>query len=108
VWRLPTNNIGEEDVLKSLIGMTILLPALAVLIPAETQAADPTFCAAYAQAALNQVRGALSNPGCATGAQGPRWSTERHVHFDWCLTQPVAAVEAERGERTAYLRGCHG
>jgi hypothetical protein len=42
------------------------------------------------------------------GARGARWSPERHVHFDWCLSQPPAAVAAERQARTEFLRGCRG
>jgi len=90
-----------------LIGATILTAALAVLAP-SAQAADPSYCKSYADAATNQVRAALANPGCAREARGPRWTPQYQVHFDWCLTQPVAAVEAERGARTGYLRACRG
>jgi hypothetical protein len=102
------NKTERDDRLKSLMRISILIPALAVVVAVAARAADPAFCDAYATAALNQVRGALSNPTCAAGAQGARWSTERHVHFDWCLTQPVPAIEVERGARTAYLRSCRG
>jgi hypothetical protein len=95
-------------VLKSLTAVSIFASVIAILIPAAAQAAPPAFCAGYADAALNQVRGALSNPNCARGATGARWSTERHVHYDWCLTQPAPAVEAERVARTEFLRGCRG
>jgi hypothetical protein len=97
---------NRDDMLKSLMRISILISALAA--PVAARAADPAFCGAYATAALNQVRAALSNPGCAAGAQGARWSPERHVHFDWCLSQPIPAIEAERGARTAYLRSCRG
>jgi hypothetical protein len=95
----------EETMIKSLTRIAILT-SIALLIPAAAQAADPAFCAGYADAALNQVRAALSNPNCAAGARGVRWSMERHVHFDWCLTIPAAA--AERDARTEFLRGCRG
>jgi hypothetical protein len=39
-------------------------------------AADPGFCKQYAQAALTQVRGGLSDPACGGGLQGARWSTD--------------------------------
>ena len=82
--------------------------APAVLIPLAAQAADPEFCRGYAQAAINQVRGALNNPNCARGLQGARWSADFKVHFDWCLTAAPGAAETERIARTEYLRGCRG
>jgi hypothetical protein len=85
-----------------------LITALACFVPPAAQAADPTFCAGYTDAALNQVHIALSSPNCVAGARGARWSPERHVHFDWCLSQPPAAVAAERQTRTEFLRGCRG
>jgi len=87
---------------------TLLISALAVFIPLKAEAADPAFCAGYADAALNQVRVALSSPNCAGGARGARWSSERRVHFDWCLSQPPGAAAAERVARTEFLRGCRG
>ncbi|MGA3307732.1 MAG: hypothetical protein ABSD08_03830 [Xanthobacteraceae bacterium] len=77
-------------------------------MPPTAQAADPGFCHAYAEAAVNQVRGALANPHCARRIEGTRWAPEARVHFDWCLTQPIPAVEAERAARTEFLRGCRG
>jgi hypothetical protein len=91
------------------LGLTptaLLISAFAVFTPLTAQAADPAFCAGYADAAINQVRVALSSPNCAGGVRGARWSSERRVHFDWCLTQPPGA--AERNARTAFLRGCRG
>jgi hypothetical protein len=85
-----------------------LMTALACLVPVTAQAADRAFCAGYTDAALNQVHIALSSPNCAAGARGARWAPERHVHFDWCLTQPPAAADAERRARTEFLRGCRG
>jgi hypothetical protein len=70
------------------------------------QAADQTYCRGYASAALNQVRGALSNPACVGGAQGARWSRDYKVHYDWCLARSYAATGEERDARTNYLRGC--
>jgi hypothetical protein len=86
----------------------ILIAGLAYFMPLTAQAADPAFCAGYADAALNQVHIALSSPNCAAGARGARWSPERHVHFDWCLGQPPGAAAAERQARTEFLRGCRG
>jgi hypothetical protein len=69
-------------------------------------AADPAFCKQYAKAALTQVRGGLSNPACAAGLQGARWSTDFAVHYEWCLGVSFAAAGTERDMRTQYLRGC--
>jgi hypothetical protein len=95
-------------VLKKLIFTGLSMVALAALASAPVQAAPPDFCQNYAQAAINQVRGALANPGCAATIKGPRWSPELQVHYNWCLSQPIPAVEAERGARTAFLRACRG
>jgi hypothetical protein len=70
------------------------------------RAADPGFCRQYAQAALNQVRAGLSNPRCAGGLQGSRWSSEFAVHYEWCLGKSFGAVGGERDARTTYLRSC--
>ena len=94
--------------LKTSTRTAIVIAAMMCFVPPAAQAADPAFCAGYTDAALNQVRIALSSPNCIAGARGARWSTERHVHFDWCLTQPPAAAAAERQARTDFLRGCRG
>jgi hypothetical protein len=94
--------------LKLAMRLTILLAGFTVLLPFTARAADPEFCAGYTDAALNQVRAALSNPNCRGGAVGARWSPDRQVHFDWCRTQPPVAAAAERQARTEFLRGCRG
>jgi hypothetical protein len=94
--------------IKRLMRIAILTSTAALLIPAAARAADPVFCAGYADAAMNQIRAALSNPNCAGGAHGPRWIMERHVHFDWCLTVPAPFAASEREARTEFLRGCRG
>ena len=72
------------------------------------QAAPPGYCREYARAALNQVRTALATPPCQAGLQGPRWSANFRVHFDWCLGASYPVVQSERGARTGYLRACRG
>ncbi|HEY0223548.1 MAG TPA: hypothetical protein VGC38_03460 [Pseudolabrys sp.] len=72
------------------------------------RAANPEFCAAYAQAAVNQARAARANPACAPGLAGTRWSGEYGVHYGWCITAPGPAVAEEREMRTRYLRSCRG
>jgi hypothetical protein len=71
-------------------------------------AADPGFCRPYAQAALTQVRGGLSNPACAPRLQGARWSSDFAVHYEWCLGASPAAAGDEREARARFLRGCAG
>jgi hypothetical protein len=70
------------------------------------RAANPEFCANYAQAAINQVRGASNNPTCAPGMVGTRWSGDYGVHYGWCITAAPQAVAEEREMRTRYLRSC--
>ena len=91
---------------KKLMHAVIIAAGLAALMPVSAHAADPAFCRNYAQAAINQVRGALANPGCAARIQGARWSSDLQLHYGWCLSQPYAAAGAERDARTAFLRGC--
>lgn len=84
--------------------------ATAALVAAagSASAADQQFCQGYAQAALNQVRGGLNNPPCIAGMQGPRWSAEYHVHYDWCIANSYQAAGTERDARTGYLKACTG
>lgn len=91
--------------LKILMCATLSAAALA-FTPPTAQAADPGFCANYAQAALRQVRGALAHPRCIPGLQGGRWSADQQVHYNWCLGASYAAAGSERDARTAYLRSC--
>jgi hypothetical protein len=74
--------------------------------PTTARAADPVFCKQYSQAALIQVRVGLSDPACAAGLQGARWSTDFAVHYEWCLGISSGAAGIERDMRTRYLRGC--
>ena len=91
--------------IKNLLHATVLA-ALLSFLPVAAQAADQRFCQDYARAALNQVRGGLANPRCVGGMQGNRWSSDFRVHYDWCVSQPYAAVGGERDARTAFLRAC--
>jgi hypothetical protein len=99
---------AEGKMLKTTICTAVFALAMTPIVPLAARAADPAFCAGYADASINQVRGALSNPNCARGADGARWSPERHVHFDWCLSQPAVNAAAERQARTDFPRGCRG
>jgi hypothetical protein len=104
----PGRKLTEENVRRSLIRASLSMAVLSVLMPLTVQAAPPDFCRDYATAAINQLRAALANPGCVGGVRGPRWVSDERIHFQWCLTQPIPIVEAERGARTGYLRACRG
>jgi hypothetical protein len=84
------------------------LSIFVVLNMGTAHAADPNFCKQYTQAALNQVRGGLTNPSCAGGLQGARWSTEFAVHYEWCLGASVGAAGTEGDARMQHLKGCAG
>jgi hypothetical protein len=85
-----------------------LLSIFSVAGLSAAHAADPAFCKPYAQAALNQVRGGLSDPACAPRLQGARWSSDFAVHYEWCLGVSLAAASAEREARARYLHACAG
>ena len=90
------------------LSLTVALSIILTWTTSAAQAADPAFCKQYAQAALNQVRGGLSNPGCAGGIQGARWSSDFAVHYEWCLGASFGAAGIERDARTRRLRACTG
>lgn len=104
-WRLQIS--AEEDVLTIAKRAILLMLTLPFLAPLGAQAADPGFCREYAAAAVRQVELARSVPACNRGT-GARWTTDYKVHFDWCLTAPPLAVEAERNARTNWIRSCRG
>jgi len=76
-----------------------------VAIPAA-QAADPAFCREYAATAIRQFNAAFAVPRCRASMNGPRWSPEFHIHYDWCLGAPYNVAAAERAARANYIYGC--
>jgi hypothetical protein len=70
------------------------------------KAADPGFCRDYAATAVRQFNAAFSVPRCRGGMNGPRWSPEFHIHYDWCLGAPYNAARAEEQARGNYIYGC--
>jgi hypothetical protein len=92
----------------TIVFSTFLSSAFLLTGLTAANAADPGFCRQYAQASLNQVRGGLANPACAGGLQGPRWSSDFAVHYEWCLGASFGAAGAQRDARTRFLRGCTG
>ena len=87
---------------------TLFLSMFLVSGVTAANAADPGFCRQYAKASLSQVRGGLTNPACAGGLQGARWSSDFAVHYEWCLGASFGAAGAERDARTRLLKGCAG
>jgi hypothetical protein len=104
--RKNQNRLGRCDMANRLRSAVLALSMFFVCGLTAAHAADPGFCKQYAQAALTQVRGGLSNPACAGGLQGARWSTDFAVHYEWCLGASFGAAGIERDTRTRYLRGC--
>jgi len=90
---------------KSLFGCGVA--AACAITVSTAQAAPEPFCRDYASAAVRQVQLARSVPACDRG-NGPRWTTDHRVHFEWCLGAPILAVEAERQARTNWIRSCRG
>jgi hypothetical protein len=86
----------------------LIFSSIFLLELTAAHAADPAFCKPYAKAALNQVRGGLIDPACASHFQGTRWSTDFAVHYEWCLGVSAGDADAERDARTRYLKGCIG
>jgi hypothetical protein len=87
-----------------------LLPVIAAMMMLNAgsgaKAADPGFCRDYAATAVRQFNAAFSVPRCRGGMNGPRWSPEFHIHYDWCLGAPYNAARAEEAGRGNYIYGC--
>jgi len=76
-------------------------------LSSTAQAAGEDFCKGYVDAALVQVNAALSMPRCAARLpQTPRWSTDRHVHWDWCRGATHEQADAEREGRRVFIEHC--
>jgi|SRR5579864_3399197 len=78
----------------------------AMLIMPAARAADPNFCRDYAGAAVRQFNLAFAVPRCRGGMNGPRWSPEFGVHYNWCLGAPYNAASTERDIRRQYIDAC--
>ena len=92
--------------LKAFNCLTLWTISLGVLVPFAAQAGDAESCQAYAKAAMEQVSIGRSNPACAKGMDGPRWSPSLRVHFSYCINNPIEVVEGGIGKRNEYLRSC--
>ncbi len=94
--------------MKGLMGLAV---AAALLASAGVaQAADRDFCRDYTDAAMHQVNAALDDDRCARwiDEDSPRWSTDRHVHWDWCRYHSTGDAWHERNERRRVLDRCRG
>jgi hypothetical protein len=85
----------------SLIGAATL--AFALLGWTQVQAANPAYCAKYANLAVAQQN---KNVVLGCGLTGPRWMNNYGLHYSWCLGAPLAAAKAETHARIAGLQQC--
>lgn len=87
--------------------MILLRPSLAlagVALAGAASAADPAFCRTYAENAVMQFK-LVRNSTCQRAATR-RWHGNRSQHYQWCLTAPVAAVQAEDKRRDNVMVTC--
>ncbi|HXP06175.1 MAG TPA: hypothetical protein VN808_18830 [Stellaceae bacterium] len=98
--------MGVADIVKraSLVAAAAVFGVMA--ITPSARAADPNFCRDYASAAVRQFNAAFAVPRCRGGMNGPRWSPEFHVHYDWCLGAPYNGASTERDIRRQYIDAC--
>ena len=75
------------------------------LFPTGAYAVGDHECRDYAVAAIRQVHEMHEFRGCDRG-QGPRWSDDWNVHYQWCRGASFEAIGAERDARTNWLRSC--
>lgn len=64
----------------------------------------PGFCDSYADDA---VSAAAANTSNACGRSGPRYSTDRNVHYWWCMGSRTSSVMAEDTNRGAEMDKCN-
>ncbi len=61
------------------------------------------FCQTYARRAVNEQR-INEELGCAY--TGPRWTSDRDAHYEWCRNVPRARAESEGRARRRQLQAC--
>ncbi len=71
----------------------------------SAMAVDDHDCREYATAAIRQVHQMHEFRRCDRG-QGPRWSDNWNVHYQWCRGASFEQIGAERDARTNWLRSC--
>ncbi|WP_437506363.1 hypothetical protein [Sorangium sp. So ce1099] len=67
------------------------------------RAGDSASCARYADSAVQQQ---LENIRRGCGFSGPRWSTDRNGHYNWCLGVSDTEAFNENAGRAESLRLC--
>jgi hypothetical protein len=93
--------------MKRLLSAAAFAGAVTLALSSAAQAAGEDFCRGYTDAAIRQVNLALSMPRCAARLPNtPRWSTDRHVHWDWCRNNSRDAADAERDGRKVFIDHC--
>lgn len=90
--------------MKTMLSLAAACAGLAVL-SAPAMAADPGFCAQYAQQAVHEVEVNMSIPGCFHGFNA-RWNQNYGGHYGWCLGVSYEQANAEREYRRARLSEC--
>ncbi len=90
-------------VLAAAVLMTV--SAFSIADATDAIAANPEFCARYADRALMQQS---RNRALGCGYYGPRWHRNWGAHFAWCVTQPRWKARREMRIRRRLLRQCRG
>lgn len=90
-----------------IIQASALAGAALFALSTAASAADRDFCRDYTEAALVQVHEVMEMPRCAARIDpGPRWSTDRSVHFRWCRGVSRDAANDEREARKDFIERC--
>jgi hypothetical protein len=88
-------------------GFLIFAAASALALACGTSyAADPAYCAQYAQLAVHEAQ-VLSTLPCFRGFDNT-WHLDYQRHFGWCLTADVPSVAAQRDYRRMRIAQCEG
>ena len=82
----------------------LTLSVLGVALAGPASAADPGFCKTYAENAVVQFK-LVQNSTCQR-AVTRRWHGNRSQHYQWCLTAPASAVQAEEKRRDNVMVTC--
>ncbi|QCK86427.1 hypothetical protein E8L99_12015 [Phreatobacter aquaticus] len=69
-------------------------------------AESPGFCNQYSDKALHDARRARSIPRCSINLHPGVFSTDRAVHYNWCLRVDRNRAYGETDKREAHLRRC--
>lgn len=97
--------------MSGLASRAIAVGLLVIVVGAGSaaSAADREFCHDYSNAALRQVRAALSNRRCTFRMENEtRWSSDGRTHFEWCKGVSRQDANAERDARRRMLDHCRG